>query len=176
MTPSLATGLLRIPLVLSGAWASASRDLWIAKASCQQAVVCISFQVCGGVGYWAKSSRPAADMEAIRISLGVNPADPADVTIGCGWIAEPVRLAEAGARPALPEKIAIETGVLWPLCRFDASPAIELHLLFLAPSDVRWGRNRLWRLNPSRATGVCESYRGVLAAGRSGTCRWPLPG
>jgi hypothetical protein len=176
MTPSVATGLLRIPLVLSGAWASASRELWIARASCQQAVVCISFQVCDGVGHWAKSSRLAADMEAIRISLGVNPADAADVTIACGWIAQPVRLAEAGARPVLPEKIVSETGVLWPLCRFDARPAIDLYLLFLASADVSWGRNRLWRLHPSRASGVCESYRTVLAAGRSGTCMWPLAG
>jgi hypothetical protein len=176
MTPSLGSGLLRVPLVLSGGWASARRDLWIARASCQQAVVCVSFQVCDGVGHWAKSSRLAADTEAIRIGLGVNPDDPADVTIGCGWIAQPVRLAAAGARPVLPEKIVGETGVLWPLCRFDGCPAIELHFLFLASSDVSWGRNRLWRLHPSRVTGVCESYRAVLAAGRSGTCSWPLAG
>jgi hypothetical protein len=166
--------LLQIPPVLSGAWTSANRNLWTAKASCKQEVVCVSFQICEGIAHWAKSTRLAADTEAVRIGLGMTPSDPASVTIGCGPIAKPVRLAEPGARPVLPDKINIQTGIITPLCRFDSRPAIEVHVLFLASSDLRWGRNRLWRLHPSRLAAVSESCRTVLAGGRVGICVWPL--
>jgi hypothetical protein len=69
MTPP---GLHRIPLVLSGAWTSADRTLWIAKASCDEALVCVSFQVTGGIALWSKSSRLGSDSEAVRIGLGLD--------------------------------------------------------------------------------------------------------
>jgi hypothetical protein len=166
-------GLLRAPCRLSGSWASPERALWTARASCEHAVVCMSFMISNGTAHWSKSARLAADSDAVRISLGFDRTDSAHVTIGCGSIGLPARLAQAGARPALEDTITIETGVLWPLCRFDSQPAVEILVLFLAAPNVKWGRNRLWRLRLAEAEAIGEPLRSALIGGRSGEYAWP---
>jgi hypothetical protein len=69
--------------------------------------------------------------------------------------------------------LAIETGVLWPLCRFESRPAVDIFLLFLAAPDVQWGRNQLWRLRTAKAEAICEPLRSALIGGRSGAYAWP---
>jgi hypothetical protein len=166
-------GLLRVPCELSGSWTSAERASWTARASCEHAVVCMSLIVSDGTAHWSKSTRLTPESDAVRVGLGFDPADAAHVVIGCGSIGLPTRLAQAGARPALADLLAIETGVLWRLCRFDSQPAVGIFVLFLAAPDVQWGRNKLWRLRLPKAEAVGEPLRSALIGGRSGEYAWP---
>jgi hypothetical protein len=166
-------GLLRVPCQLAGSWASPERALWTAKPTCAHAMVGMSFIVCDGTADWSKSGRLTPNSDAVRVGLGFDRADPADVVIGCGAVGLPTRLSQADARPALPAVLAIETGVLWPLCRFDSQPTVDIVMLFLAAPDVQWGRNQLWRLRRAKAEAICEPLRSALIGGRFGAYAWP---
>lgn len=146
--------------------------MWSATAACEQPIVRVSLLISDGTAQWSKSTRLGPEAEAVRLALGVDPADRAHVIIACGPASPPVRLAAPDVRPPLADEITIETGVVTTLCRFDSAPVVEIAVLFLATSDVRFGRNRLWRLAPSRATHVEEPLRGILCGGRSSECRW----
>jgi hypothetical protein len=131
----------------------------------------MSLIVSDGTVHWSKSTRLTPESDAVRVGWGQT--DSANVVIGCGSIGLPTRLAQAGARPAFADLLAIETGVLWPLCRFDSQPAVGIFVLFLAAPDVQWGRNKLWRLSLPKAEAVGEPLRSALIGGRSGECAWP---
>lgn len=161
------------PVVLAGRWETSERLVWSATAASPRPIVAVSFVICDGIAHWTKSTRLAADSVAVRLALGVDPADRARVIVACGAAAPPVRLATADWRPCLPDLITIETGVVTRLCRFDSAPPVEIAVLFLATADVRFGRNRLWRLPPARAATFEEPLRGLLAGARAGSGAWP---
>jgi hypothetical protein len=124
--------------------------LWTAKASCEHAIACMSFVVCDGTAHWSKSGRLTTNSDAVRVGIGFDRADPAQIVIACGSVGLPTRLTQVDARPALAAVVAIETGVLSPLCRFDSQPTVDISVLFLAAPDVKWGRNQLWRLRRAK--------------------------
>jgi hypothetical protein len=164
--------LLHLPCHLSGRWTSLERNAWTAKALSEQAVVSVSFLICDGTMHWSKSGRLTSDSETVRLGLGVDQSDAARVVVACGGVGLPTRLSHAGARPVLSEDLMIETGVVWPLCRFDSSPTVDIFMLFLASSDVQWARNQIWRLSSSQAKPIAEPFRSILIGGRSGACPW----
>jgi hypothetical protein len=133
----------------------------------------MSSLICDGTAHWSKSGRLTSDSEAFRFGVGLDQADPASVVITCRSMGLPTRLSHAGARPALADVLTVDTGVLWPLCRFDSQPAIDIFLLFLATPDVKWGRNQLWRLRGPKAEAIGEPLRSALTGGRSGAYAWP---
>jgi hypothetical protein len=133
----------------------------------------MSFIVRDGTADWSKSGRLTTNSDAVRVGIGFDRADPANVVVGCGLVGLPTRLAQADARPGLAAILTIETGVLWSLCRFDSRPTVDILMLFLAAPDVQWGRNQLWRLRRAKAEAIGEPLRAALIGGRSGTCAWP---
>jgi hypothetical protein len=134
----------------------------------------MSVVVWDGTAHWSKSPRLTPNSQAVRVGIGLDPTDLAHVVIGCGSVGLPTRLSQAGARPVLADVFTIETGVLWPLCRFDGDPTVDIFMLLLAAPDVQWGRNQLWRLRRPKAEAVCEPLRSARIGGRSGAYAWPV--
>ena len=165
-------GLSRFPCILRGGWDSPARMNWSARATSAQPLVGVNILVAQGCACWSKSARLADDADAVRIGLGLDSSDPRHVTIASGWIALPTRLADPHARPDLPQHAEIETGTLWRLCAFDATPAIEIFLLLVSAADVRFGRNQLWRLRSASAVGA--PFDAMLRRARSGECAWAI--
>ena len=53
------------------------------------------------------------------------------------------------------------------LLQLSGEPSIEAFALLLSRSDVRFGRNRLWRLRDELLRNVNEPLRSVLSRGRT---------
>lgn len=176
MNSFLLPGLSSLPCIVRGDWTSSERSLWIGRVECEQAIVCVDFLVSEGKAHWSKSTRLQHDSDLIRVALGVSPTDPGHVTIAGSGIGLPARLARPRARPDMPVTAELRTGHLFRICGFDSAPTMEIFVLILATSDVRWGRNRLWRLRLPLAGLVGEPFGSILNGGRSGECKWGVAG
>jgi hypothetical protein len=167
------SSLRRLPLTVTGAWTdSPTGPRWSGRASAPEPLAAIAFLTTAGETRWCRSSPPAPDgLEVDLLWWFGSATDPRGSLVarfgqgGSGQLQTLLTGVSRDARPAIPTPWAVHTGELRTVV---AWPQGRLSVLFVAGSDVRGARNRLWHVRPAAAEGVEEPYRRPFTYGRAG--------
>ena len=120
---------------------------------------------------WAKSgmSSPAPPIEFYWGAY----ADPTDVHVGYafdggGGVQGRMRIGNVGEPPLRFLRTSYVTGRIEPMAVYEGKPDHVCWILFLARSDVSFGRNRLWHLRKHLVEAMPAPWGGILSRGRCG--------
>jgi hypothetical protein len=121
---------------------------------------------------WCKSAPATDDGLSITLLLGQFDDTGLDLqvnlSVGDGHARTRCTVASPDYLPSIATSSRALTGVRFTLTTIEASPEVIVATLFLAATDVKVGRNRLWHLDADHGAGVPEDLRKLLSYGRSG--------
>lgn len=161
-------GTKELPVTLTGQMTGRRR--WSGRAAAQEPIVGMSIVVAGPKCHWVKSGQREPELP-IDVQLPAYDEGDRDVQVAAGVGGNFVysRCVLVGReQPLCVEPHPGRTGGPILLAVVEGDPRIELHALFIALSDVKFGRNRLWHLRPELAANIEEPLRSVLTRGRTG--------
>jgi hypothetical protein len=165
--------LRRIDITITGDWIEGPRRSWEGLAVASEPIVAVSFCVSGNQALWCKSQPGKPDGQPVRFGLGEFDDIGCEVNvnfrIGQGGIRSwPTKVASSTYRPEIKRSISASTCNLVPFTTIHGYYTYDLVMLFLAASDTKVGRKRLWRLRPHLVDSVPLPYRKLLTRRRNG--------
>jgi hypothetical protein len=168
-------GAREIAVRLAGEWVDADRREWRGAATAEEELAGLLLLRGPGVLHWTRSRNASATSLTIRLRIG--PDTPEGT-----WFWAEIGDAHCWDRVDTPVAIEIEgeeeapvTGGLVRLARIvpaNGKPPLEVNLLLLARSDVRYGRKRIWRLRPALRSGLESLAEEILVTRRFGGYRF----
>ncbi len=165
-------GAARLPVTFSGAWPALPKRDWRGIASAPEPIVAVTFLRWQHHIEWGLSNR-SEDCE-IETRLAIFPYDQAgldvqvSVSIGGGGPRSRCAVPTATYQPEMPPASPVETGRVSLLATIEADPRIEFLGLFIARSDTKGGRNRIWHLRPCFHDSLPPQLKEALTYGRTG--------
>lgn len=143
---------------------------WSGRAVASEPIVGMAVLVAGSKGSWVKSAQRELELPMdLQLSSYDEGNRDVQVVAGVGGDFVYSRCLLAAKEQALRvEPGTCRTGGPTLLAVVEGDPRIEIHALFLARADVKFGRNRLWHLRPTLAEAVEEPLRSALTHGRTG--------
>ena len=167
------SALRHFPVAISGEWLRARTRDWRGEVRAEEPIVAVSFCIRGRDVSWCKSD-PADHSHPIRLLLAHYDSGGRDVQVNFsvgetdGSVRTRTLLPSAAYRPAIRPSHSAGTSTLVPYATVEGSHPVQVLVLFLASSDVKLGRNRLWHLRTNLLDSVPAVFRTVLARGRAG--------
>lgn len=166
--------LAKLSVVIEGSWNEARPADWRGTARADASIVAVTLLGRPESGCWCKSEPGLIDGQRVRLLLGRYDKLGRDVKVifGAGGQRDGrTMMPDARYRPDIPARTVCTTGSFVRFAIVAGEPAVPCWLLFLAASDVKVGRDRLWHLRKDLREGVAEPLRSILAYGRTGTLR-----
>jgi hypothetical protein len=166
-------GVAKLPVTFSGTWPEPPKRDWRGVASAPEPIVAVTFLRWQHHVEWGLSSR-LEDCE-IETRLAIFPYDKAgldvqvSVSIGGGGPRYRCTVPAATYQPAMPPASPVDTGTVALLTTIEGDPKIDFLALFIARSDTKGGRNRIWHLRPHFHDAVPPQLKEALTYGRTGT-------
>lgn len=164
--------LRKIDVSVTGDWLAGGTRDWRGEARAAEPIVAISFAAQGRSVSWSKSERANPERQAVKLSLLPYDSDFRDVqvhfSVGRGYFVSRTVLHSPDYWPRVQAAMTVTTCSFVPFAYVDGSHPVRLFALFLAGSDVKVGRNGLWRLRPKLVESVPANFRKLLTYGRKG--------
>ncbi len=162
---------LRIPVVIQGTWLPGPARRWEGSACSHLPIVALTFLRSEGAVQWCRNSQRSNTIE-VSLALFAYDESGTDVQvnagIGGGYRIWRSVLPSTSYRPMLKDNWPTETGHVTVLSTVAGNPRVDFLGLFLAASDVRFERNRIWHAKESLRTGAPELLQNCLSHGRTG--------
>lgn len=165
-------GVARFPVTFSGSWPALPKRDWRGVACAPEPIVAVTFLRWQHHVEWGLSSR-SEDCE-IETRLAIFPYDQAgldvqvSVSIGGGGPRYRCTVPTATYQPDMPPASPVETGTVALLATIEGDPKIEFLGLFIARSDTKGGRNRIWHLRECFREALPTELLEPLTYGRTG--------
>lgn len=161
-------GAKELAIALTGQMMGQRR--WNGSAVAEEPIVAMTILAAGRKRTWVKAAQPESK---ISMSLQLSSYDDGhrDVQVAAevgGDFVYSRSLLAAREQTFRVEPGSCRTGGPTLLAVIEGAPRIEIYAFFIARSDVKFGRNRLWHLRPTLAEAVEEPLRSVLTRGRTG--------
>jgi hypothetical protein len=171
-------GAAQLPVTISGEWTETPHRMWRGTAAAPEQLVALVVVAVDEVVHWVKSnSAIAMDMQLI-----LHPAPvPQNHTVDWHRVYSHWHIAHVGHslpmitvqdpayRPVISEKQSTVTGEMTRFAAIQGQPQIGFGVLFLARSDVKFGRKRIWRLKQPLISNIEEPWARILTIHRVGT-------
>ena len=171
--PGLARHLVRF----DGSWSTNGTRGFRGEIRGEQPMTALLLSSAAGETLWAKAERPAPHPLVVELALFPYgpPTFQTQVSFGCqgAFLRRAVRRERDAPLPLLQVPRRFATGEPVRLGEVSAEPAVTLHLLGLASSDVETGRAGRWRLRPAVRARVPEPWATVLSRRRIGSLLVP---
>jgi len=161
-------GTKELPVALTGQMTGQRR--WSGTAVAEEPIVGMTSLVAGPKCNWVKAAERESEL-SISLQLTSYDVGHRDVQVAGGVGGDFVYsrcLLATREQTFCVEPSPCRTGGPTILAVIEGDPRIEIHALFIARSDVKFGRNRLWHLRPALAEAVEEPLRSALTRGRTG--------
>jgi len=162
----------KVEMTVAGEWLPAPKRDWRGVIQSAETVVAIAFLRVGGHTAWCKSDR--GSLHGLEVSVMLDRYDnfgldvSASFSIGNNGPRWRTLVESANYFPKIIAPKTFLTGQLIDFAKVEGNPRIDLNALFIARKDVRVGRNGLWHLRKELVEFFPESFRKILAYGRSG--------
>lgn len=157
---------------ITGSWQESSRRAWRGCAISSEPVVALVISKVDKKIEWCKSERGNPDGQPVKLIMGHYDSENLDVqinySIGGGHVCSRCITSTQRYKPELLIKRAMRAGVIEKVFQVEGSKTIELYALFLAASDVKVGRNGLWRIRDEYRDKLLSPFDEILAYGRNG--------
>lgn len=164
--------LRKINVSVCGEWLAGGTRDWRGEARAAEPIVAISFVVKGAHVEWCKSERANPESQPVRLLLGTYDSAKRDVqvnfSVGRGGVVSRTVVDSPTYRPKIQTTMTVSTTNVIQFPTVEGSRPVQLFALFLAGSDVKVGRNGLWRLRPKLVESVPVDFRKLLTYGRTG--------
>jgi len=163
-----------VPVSISGEWIEPIKERrWVGQASAQEDIVAVAFLRDMDCVSWVKCDRGPA--LRVRLTLFNYDSDGQDVqvnlNVGDSYLRGRLIVSARDYRPDLQTTHACRTGEIMALSTVVGESVVEAAVMFLAVSDVQFGRNRIWHIRTELGEGLREPLAGILTGGRAGVLR-----
>jgi hypothetical protein len=161
-------GAREVPVRIEGMAAAPRR--WIGNAHADEDIVGMAFLASGATCRWVKSAERGPHPQIdIRLSSYDDTHRDVQVGVSVGGAGMLGRcLLEREGDSFRVEPTTCSTGTIVLLTTVEGDPRTDLLALFLASSDVKFGRNRLWHLREGLVGGLAERLASLFTHGRTG--------
>jgi hypothetical protein len=164
--------LRSLPVTISGDWLENPRYKWKGSAISSEPIVAIVFLRHGNIIEWCKSSSPSS--QSLEVSLWISRYNEINLevqvglSVGNGDRRYASFLESANYRPSIEAEIIINTGEILKFTTVESRPKISFEVIFIARSDVKFGRNRIWHLRENTTILLSDEVKRILEKGRVG--------
>jgi hypothetical protein len=163
--------LRSLPITISGGWLENSRYKWKGSAVSSEQIVAVVFLRHGNITEWCKSS---ASSQSLKVILWIsryneiNLEAQVQLSVGSGDRRIASFLESANYKPNIEAEIIIDSGEILKFITVEGKPKISFEIIFIARSDVKFGRNRIWHLRENTNVLLPDEVKRILEKGRIG--------
>ena len=164
--------LCSLPVTISGDWLENPKYKWKGSAISSEPIVAVIFLRHGNIIEWSKSS--LASSKSLEVTLWISRYDEINLkvqvglSVGNGDRRFASFLESANYKPNIKAEITVNTGEILKFTEVEGNPKISFSVVFFARSDVKFGRNSIWRLRENTNILSIEDVRINLEKGRVG--------
>jgi hypothetical protein len=172
VTTKITKSLRSVPISISGEWIENQNYEWKGSAVSIEPFVAVVFLKYSNVIEWCKTSNGATDSESVKLWISrynkIDLHSQIGLPVGRSDRRSSLFLKSASYKPEIKINTSGKTGEIIQFTEIGGSPKISFEILFIARSDVKFGRNRIWHLRENANVSLSDKVRNLLEKGRIG--------
>lgn len=164
--------LRSLPITISGDWLENTKYKWKGRAISLEPIVAVVFLRHGNIIEWCKSS--SASSKSLEVILWISRYNEINfeaqvgLSIGNGYRRFASLLESANYKPDIKADITANTGEILKFTKVEGNPKIFFGVIFIARSEVKFGRNSIWHLRENINVLLSDEEKIILERGRVG--------
>lgn len=161
-----------LPVTISGDWFENPKYKWKGNAISSEPIVAVVFLRHGNIIEWCKSS--SASSKSLEVTLWISRYNEIDLEVQVGFsVGDADRrfasfLESANYKPDIKAEITTNTGEILKFTQVEGKPKISFGVVFIARSDVKFGRNSIWHLRENTDVLLPDEVKRISEKGRVG--------
>jgi hypothetical protein len=160
-----------LSITISGEWLENQKYTWRGTAVSSEPIVAVVLLRYNDILEWCKSP---TSCEILEVTFWISRYNEVDFhsqigfSVGRGDRRLASSLESANYKPNIKASTSEKTGEVINFTKIEGKPKISFEVIFIARSNVKFGRNRIWHLREKISGSLPDNIRNILEKGRIG--------